>query len=177
MNRYAASTQEAPNGRGTTPVAPRGVTALEHRGPVPGRRSEVLYVDVARVADARGAFLHVAVLDAGGWAYTEVLGSSNVRKCAAFALRAMEQSRSRNFSVRQLISDNAFGWHARPLADKCRGIGVRLDHMEPLNPTTAAHTERLMRVALVGWASDAHVGDICEWTHARSGWAPVGDQQ
>lgn len=177
MDRYAASPQDAPS-RGMTPaVAPQRLIAPQHRGAALGRsRAEALHIDVAMAAGRRPS-LHIAVSGRGDWAYAEVLDGADPRKAAAFALRAVERSRRRSFSIRRLICDNASGWHARSFTARCREIGLRVERAEPLDPWTNARAERFMRFALAGWAVDADVGDASEWTRIRSRWVQLENQR
>lgn len=96
-------------------------------------------------------FLHVAIDDATGLAYVEVLPDERRWSTTGFLVRALRWFREHGVQVERVMTDNRSGYVARLFRKALRMLGIRHIRTPPYTPRTNGKAERFIQTLLREW--------------------------
>ena len=96
--------------------------------------------------------VHVAVDDATGLAYVEVLADEQQPTVIGFLSRAVAWFNGQGAECRRVMSDNRPAYVSKAFAKACRTLGLRHIRTRPYTPRTNGKAERFIQTLCKEWA-------------------------
>jgi transposase InsO family protein len=97
-------------------------------------------------------FAHVAIDDASRVAYVEVLENERAPTMGGFLRRAVSFFASSGVQVRNVLTDNAWGYLSHAFTAACDELGIRHHRTKPYHPRTNGKAERFIQTLQREWA-------------------------